>query len=77
MLQLKYKFILHNRKKFSTNFLKWDSWASSNFYSMSLNVSLSPHIHTLIVPHSKSGVVPMSSLLGIGQLGSGKLERVE
>jgi hypothetical protein len=30
----------------------------------------------MIVPHSKSGVVPMSSLLGIGQLGSGKLERV-
>jgi hypothetical protein len=29
------------------------------------------------VPHSESGVAPMSSLLGVGQLGSGKLERVE
>ncbi len=31
----------------------------------------------LTVPHSESGVAPMSSLLGVEQLGSGKLERVE
>jgi hypothetical protein len=30
-----------------------------------------------IVPHSVSGVVPMSSLLGVGNWGSGKLGRVE
>jgi hypothetical protein len=28
------------------------------------------------VPYSKSGMVPRSSLLGAGQLGFGKLERV-
>jgi hypothetical protein len=26
-------------------------------------------LHTLIVPHSQSGAVPISSLLGVGQLG--------
>jgi hypothetical protein len=30
----------------------------------------------ITVPHSKSGVVPRSSLLGAGQLGLGNLERV-
>ncbi len=29
------------------------------------------------VPHSESGVVPMSSLLGVGQLGFWELGRVE
>ncbi len=27
------------------------------------------------VPHSKSGIVPRSLLLGAGQLGSGRMER--
>jgi hypothetical protein len=43
---------------------------SHTTYSYSVN-------HIIIVPHSKSGIFPRSSLLGVGSWGSGNLERVE
>ncbi len=44
---------------------------------MGLQRYLPFHVASVNVPHSGSGVVPMSSLLGVGQLGFWELERVE
>ncbi len=42
---------------------RWHMWVTN----CCLMVSLPGYLQ--VVPHSKSGVVPMSSLLGVGQLG--------
>jgi hypothetical protein len=44
---------------YKTNFVSWPFLESCNFLKVDI----------IGVPHSKSGIVPRSSLLGAGQLG--------